>query len=41
MKEATRKAADSKIWKEIGGSKTVHLRPNGNGPIATDLDDDD
>ena len=33
MTEATRKAANRKIWKDIGRSKTVHLRPNGYGPI--------
>ena len=32
MTEATRKAADRKMWKDIGQSKTVHLRPNGYGP---------
>ena len=32
MTEATRKAADRKMWKDIGQSKTVHLRPNGFGP---------
>ena len=32
MTEATRKAADRKMWKDIGQSMTVHLRPNGYGP---------
>ena len=32
MTEPTRKAADRKMWKDIGQSKTVHLRPNGYGP---------
>ena len=32
MTEAARKAANRKIWKDIGRSKTVHLRPNGYAP---------
>ena len=32
MTEATRTAADRKLWKDIGQSKTVQLRPNGYGP---------